>query len=802
MKTFLKVAIVSLTLCSPVLGQERGHYDKLVSAGDRYYQEEQFHLAINFYTEALHFNVPEPSVDYKLAECYRRTFNYTEAETYYLKVVYTGQSQFPMSLYYYALMQKINGNLSEAILHFDEFIAFHEYNPTLADFVEQAIIEKAGCDFAQREIGMPGVVKETVMPETINTRYNDFAPAFRDSATLVITSSRIASNRTLIDERYGEAFTDNYLFTKNGGHWSDKTRQQFSVTNSLYNDGSGSFTKNGNQYFFTVCEAQCRIFETHLDNNKWTKPSPLNAQINYPESDAKQPAISPGGDTLYFASNRPGGFGQFDIWMSVDTGNNEWSTPVNAGATINTKANDLSPALTNMPSVLFFSSDGHPGYGGLDLFVAKRTSANDTVLYNLSLPFNSVRDDCFITFGVEQIYWSSNREGGLGGFDIYEGRITVLGLVSRLSVKNRNDSRTVTLTSRIARSENVRLLASRNEETIDYNNLTYERKAVVNKMVENRLSNQMNRRENFAELTEEEFIILNGISHVRFQTLMLKQKYASTLLTAIQITPGERGAIAVTGQLVDSRNGSLLPAARILLTNEHGEILKITTTNAEGRFRFTDVPGDVKLFLRLENATGQNLNAIVKNIEQLGSNQPNALYVENVYFDFDHYVIRPEAKQVLGELAAYLKSNPGAQVEIYAFADDRGSSAYNFELTQKRGEAVVSYLTKCGVDEMSLVIIPKGTQHIKVSATEIQRQYNRRAEFYINGVKENFSPSVKTYILKREADWTQIAKLTGISAEELKSLNGSAANVVKAYQPIRVPLNAKSISEELFFVGI
>jgi LysM repeat protein len=186
----------------------------------------------------------------------------------------------------------------------------------------------------------------------------------------------------------------------------------------------------------------------------------------------------------------------------------------------------------------------------------------------------------------------------------------------------------------------------------------------------------------------------------------------------------------------------------------------------------------------------------------MGSAKENSLYVENVYFDFDHYLIRPEAGQVLSELAAYLQSNPGAQVEIYAFADDRGSNSYNFELTQKRGEAVVAYLTRNGVDETSLAIVPKGKENIRRSANEIQRQYNRRAEFYINGVRESFTPSVKTYILKKEADWSLIAKLTGIDKEELKALNGSNSDLVKAYQPIRVPMNAKSISEELFFVGI
>lgn len=802
MYRLLTITVVSLTISVSGFCQDNGHYGKLVSEGNRYYGEEQYHLAIQFYRDALTYHVPEPALDYRLAECYRHTFNYAEAEVYYMKTFYTVQSMFPLSLYYYGLMLKLNGNLTEAMERFDQFVSLHEQELALKDFVEQAIIEKAGCEIAQQETGMPTGLTAALVPGNVNTEYNDFAPAFRDAETLVITSSRVASNRTLIDERYGEAFTDNYLFTLDKGRWADKTRQQFSSTNSLYNDGSGSFTREGDQYFFTICEQRCQIYETHYVKDKWTRPAPLNELINLPDTESKQPTISPGGDTLYFSSNRPGGHGQFDIWISIDAGDNDWTMPVNAGRNINTRANEQAPAVAGIPNTIFFASDGHPGYGGYDLFVAKVASHGDTVLYNLNFPFNSVKDDCFLAFKDKEIYWSSNRSGGPGGFDIYNTtNISALALVSKLSLKNRNDSRTVTLTSRTARSENIHLLASRNEETIDYNNLTYERKAVVNKMVENRVNQRQNRREDFADLTDEEFDMLIGVSAYRFQTLLLKQKYASTLLTEVMRTTPDDDASSVTGELVDAHTGSPLKSARILLTNEYGDILKITSTNEVGQFRFTDVPAGTRLFLRLENASG-SVNAYVTDVQVVGSDNQHALYVENVYFDFDHYVIRPEAVQVLKDLAEYLKSNPGAQVEIYAFADDRGSSAYNFELTQKRGEAVVAFLTKFGVDATSLAIIPKGKQSLKISETEIQRQYNRRAEFCINGIRETFTPSVKTYILKKETGWEQIARTTGVDTEELKSLNNTDAEVVHAFQPIRVPLHAKSISAELFFVGI
>ena len=802
MTSRILISSVILILSTAAAGQDRTHYEALVKEGNGFFEHEQYSLAADIYREALSHNFSDASIDYRLAECYRKTFAYTEAEGYYLKVLYTEPGKYPLSLFYYALMLKLNGNLPESMLRFDQFVAYHEQNAALKEFVEQAVIERAGCEIAQQELGLPAMVK-TDRVEGINSPFNDFAPAFRTPASLVITSSRVESNRTLIDERNGEAFTDNFYFTFEDGKWINHTRKEFSITNSLYHDGSGSFTKNGEQYFFTICEERCRIFETHLENNKWTKPVALDVAINDPLSNSKQPAISPGGDTLFFASNRAGGYGKFDIWMSINAGDHAWQQPINAGRYINTKGNDIAPALTPLSATLFFSSDGHPGYGGFDFFVAKGKSTGDTTLYNLGQPFNSVKDDCFITFNGQQIYWSSNREGGLGGFDIFGAHsVSAITLVSKLSLKNRNDSRMATLTSRTAQSENIHLLASRNEETIDYHNLTYERKSAVNRMVENRIQNRQSRREDFPELSAEEFEMLNQISYTRYQALMLKQKYASTLLAEVERSSESQGASSITGQLFDGKEGTVMRWARVLLTNENGEILKITHTNEEGYFRFTDVPPGTKLFLRLENLTGSVAQAFVKDIRMTGSDKNTTMYVENVYFDFDHYVIRPEAAQVLAELATYLQANPGAQVEIYAFADDRGSSAYNFELTQKRGEAVVAFLAGKGVDATSLAIIPKGKQQIRQGGNEIQRQYNRRAEFYINGVAGGFTPAIKTYILKKEADWNQISRLTGVPKENLKALNGSDTDIVKAFQPLRVPLEANVVSEELFFVGI
>jgi hypothetical protein len=113
---------------------------------------------------------------------------------------------------------------------------------------------------------------------------------------------------------------------------------------------------------------------------------------------------------------------------------------------------------------------------------------------------------------------------------------------------------------------------------------------------------------------------------------------------------------------------------------------------------------------------------------------------------------------------------------------------------------VVNYLTSKGVDATGIAIIAKGKQEQKEVDVELQRQYNRRVEFYLNGDSEPFKDQARTYILKRKTDWSALSQVTGISKDELRTLNNTKEDGVNAFQPVRIPSRVKSVSTDLFFV--
>jgi outer membrane protein OmpA-like peptidoglycan-associated protein/tetratricopeptide (TPR) repeat protein len=694
---------------------------------DRFYEIEQYNLAIGFYKKL----DSEPSIDYRLAECYRKIFNYEEAEGRYSKLL----SDFPLAPYYYASMLKSNGKYFESIKYFEDFIFKNQGNDQFFAFVEQAIIDRAGSESALHDANSKSD-RYNLTIETFNSSFNDYAPAVFDTTTLIFTSGRTHSSIAAIDERYGEGFTDNYFFEKKNGNWRDVSRNVRNL-NTKFNDGSGSFNRHGDRYYYTVCGkdgSQCRIVVSEMRSGRWTDSRTLNENINFQKFESKHPAISPGGDTLLFVSDRPDGVGGFDIWMSIDAGNDDWGPAMNMGPLINTKMNEVAPAFAGFNHVFFFASEGHQGFGGMDLYMGKKFSDGTQAVYNLGYPFNSNRDDCFMSFADNRLYISSNREDGVGGFDIYSSPITSpLSFVSRLSLRSRSGRQDVSLALLWSSGSWMDLFYSKAEDRIQYENLTYEKKTIVNKMIGDRNSRKEISRADFAGLNEEEFNELVSIAQNEYRRMELQRRYNKSYLTAIK--PSGEPSMAATGVLIDSLSGKPLASMNIFLMNENGEVLKVTSTNESGIFRFTNITESGTLYLRYEGRTGENSKPGVTDLIVV-ADTPDTFTFDNIYFDTDFFDLRPEAKTVLDNLGDFLKVIPDSQVEIFAYADDRGSDPYNLQLSKKRGETVRKYLGSIGVDETSVAIVAKGRQmHKDGLNNEERRQFNRRVEFYINGEK-------------------------------------------------------------------
>jgi len=704
--------------------------DKLAlrEEADRFFELEQYNLSISYYQKL----ASDSEVAWKLAECYRRTFNYRKAEEEYSKLV----RELPLAAYYHALMLKLNAKYEESIAAFDVFV---QQGNGSYDLLEQAIIDRAGAEAALRDASSVND-RYIVTPESFNSAFNDYAPAVVDSSTLVFTSSRTGSPLTAIDERYGEAFSDNYFFEKKNGVWHDRTRQSIRAMNTRFNDGSGSFNLKRDRYYFTICgkeKSQCRVVVSELRSGKWSDPRTLNDNINLEKFESKHPAVSPGGDTLLFVSDRPGGVGGFDIWMSIDAGNDDWGPAMNIGSAINTKMNEVAPAFAGFNHVFFFASDGHQGFGGMDIYMAKRFSDGTQSIYNIGHPFNSNRDDCFISFADKRVYVSSNREEGPGGFDIYSSRIiSPLSFISRLSLRNQSGRNDVHLASVWSQGSWMDLFYSRSEDRLEYENLTYQQKSTVDKMMANNAVRKGNSVADFPGLKEGEFQELLAVAKNQYRKQELQRKFRNSYLTTIKSNGS--AAIAVTGVLMDSISGKPLASMNIFLMNEMGEVLKVTSTNESGIFRFTNVTDDGgNYYIRYEGTNGSNVKPGVTDLIVV-DDRPDTFTFDNIYFDTDGYELRPDAIEVLKKLGDFLKFIPDSQVEIFAYADDRGTESYNIDLTKRRGEAVRKYLGSIGVDETSIAIVAKGRQiHADGLNNDEHRQFNRRVEFYINGEKSS-----------------------------------------------------------------
>lgn len=384
--------------------------------------------AIMFYEKYYEMKKRNMKVNYALAGLYNQTRNYEKAKALYKVVKEKASKKYPLAQYNYALMLKATGKYDEAIEEFDDFRRTYRKDKKIKPYTRLARNDIAGCDSAKKILEVPLNVNIHQLNSTINGPHLEFSPIpYNDSiffyAALKVDSLVYFNNSNVDTAMPVRQF---YSATKQGLDWIGGHEFPFPFNREGIETGNGVFSKDGNRFYFTRCGRNwqnkmiCHIYQSKLQKGKWTKPVKLQDDINLDNYTSTMPALAITSkydrEILYFVSDRPEGRGGMDLWYTVWNPRREsFSEPRNLGYKINTPGDELTPYFDYLSRTLYFSSDGLPGIGGLDVFYARGERRKWTDPKNLGSPMNSSYDDLYFTMNKsrEDGFFTSNRPGSI-----------------------------------------------------------------------------------------------------------------------------------------------------------------------------------------------------------------------------------------------------------------------------------------------------------------------------------------------------------------------------------------------------
>ncbi len=418
----MKAAGLIIILSFPILINLHlyGQSKKSAEAEAKFNAAEYFD-AVELYKKAYNTitdKMSKADILYKIATCYRLMNEPLKAELWYNKSIGKGIKD-PMAVYYLAQMQKENVKYEEAKESFKKFSELVPDDPRGKDGVRS-------CELALKWMDNPnGYVVENM--KFFNSKQDDYCPTYAnpDYSVVYFTSSRKGTMGTTIHGGTGQFFADIYVSKMDKkGVWSSPVPVPGTI-NTEADEGATSFSKDYKTMYFTRCEkiknknSGCRIYSVESKGDGWGKEKLVNIVANDTIVIA-HPAISPDDLTLYFVSDMPGGEGGKDIWkVTRSNKGDDWSKPVNLGPQINTSGDEVFPYV-HPDGTLYFSSNGLPGMGGLDIFKATQKEDGTWKVENLEFPINSHADDFGIVFqsDKEKGFFSSSRNLH-GDDDIY-----------------------------------------------------------------------------------------------------------------------------------------------------------------------------------------------------------------------------------------------------------------------------------------------------------------------------------------------------------------------------------------------
>lgn len=370
---------------------------------------------IAYYKGVLTSQPNNGKANFYIAESYRQSNRIKLAEPYYEKAGGPGISKDTVLLHL-AKAQQANGKYAEARQTLESLAASTEVE-SLRDRANKELTGLRRLD----ELAQQKSYYRIKNLEALNSNFSEYSPAYINGE-LYFTSSR---SNDRIYASTGTPFTDIYKAKTQGANVDAETINPLpeTINTPNVNVGTIAFSPDGRTMVFAKGNTGKRkgandvdLYLSRFRNNAWTEPVQIN--INQPDSWESAPAFSPDGRHLYFSSNRKGGFGGLDLYSAQMDSRGRFTRVRNLGPEINTSGNESFPHISENGK-MYFSSDGHAGYGMLDIFVVERVNGK-TVIQNLGEPVNSTADDFGIfLFRVDRGFFTSNRDGGKGDDDIY-----------------------------------------------------------------------------------------------------------------------------------------------------------------------------------------------------------------------------------------------------------------------------------------------------------------------------------------------------------------------------------------------
>jgi len=730
-------------VCSLLCAQSVFAQNKMQQA-EKYFKNYAYKQAIPLYEEIVREN---PKAAANLAECYRKIGDYKNAEKYYGIAVSKDNKTASLALYY-GMMLLANGDCKSAKIWFDKFTALEPKDKRGAELA-------SSCNFTKEWKQYENYY--TIIPVSANSAYDDYAPSLYENG-VVFSSDRNKNGAVKRISSWTNApFADLYYFLMDK---YDDGNIEFSPSvlfddnlNSKFHDATTAFTNDFKKVFFTRNNpkkdkngmTQLQILTAEKKGNKWKNIHPLS--FNSDEYSFAHPALLQNGKVLIFSSNMPGGFGGMDIWLSFADGD-KWLPPLNAGAGINTAGNEVFPYVAP-DETLYFSSDGHAGFGGLDIYTSTINSGVFSEPINVGSPINASSDDFGIVIEKNNTsgFFTSNRIGGKGGDDIYAfNRVTIQVdgiVVDKFTGKPIDNA--------VVKSNCIGVKSKTNKKGQFKLQLP-----IVNECC-------------FSMASEK--YMQNAVC----QDLSLYKKGDKIFVT---ITAELDIEVNLQGVLVDKSSGKPISKGVVELYNDNDKNVATTTTGNNGEFSFALQNGvcyEIKV-----NADGYNIaygekycakdlessKTFISKIEAvplpvIASNNNNSIAtvtdeerfnVNNIYYNFGKSTLRKESIPELVKLVRIMQNNPDATLEVISHTDARGSAEKNKTLSQKRAQAVVNFMIRKGISRNRIFASGYGEEQLLnhcadgVKCSENEHEYNRRTSFKITYNGKVFSSKIPAFI--------------------------------------------------------